>query len=121
MLRTVLFASLLATVGVAGLAAQNGGSIRGVVTGADTREPVASARVAVDQPERVALTDSRGAFVIRDLPAGEYIVTVTAVGRKPHRTTITVAPGRDASHDVALEVGPLMLSSLVVTATRSPT
>lgn len=101
--------------------AQRGGRLHGVVTGADTRDPVAGARVAVGQPERVAVTDSRGAYTIRDLPAGTYAVTVTAIGRRPAVDTVTVTAGEAQSLDVELQVGPLLLSGLVVTATRLPT
>lgn len=101
--------------------AQRGGTVHGVVTAAESREPVIGARVAVGRPERVALTDSRGAFTIRDLPAGTYDVTVTAIGRRPAHETVTVAAGETQSLDVELAVGPLMLSGVVVTATRLPT
>ena len=123
-MRRVLVCALLAlgfTAAASSATAQGGGSVRGNVTGADSHDPVIGARIAVQQPERVALTDSRGAYVIRDLPAGQYEITVTAIGRKPFHTNVTVNAGQAAALDVALEVGPLMLSSVVVTATRSPT
>ena len=120
MSRRMLWAMAVAALGAIAqpMQAQNGGSIRGTVTGADTREPIIAARVAVEQPERVALTDSRGSFALRDLAPGQYAVTITAIGRKPFRTTVTVAAGQTASVEAPLEAGPLLLSSLVVTATR---
>src|SRR5262245_48041198 len=103
------------------VSAQGGGTVRGVVTSAESHDPIAAARVAVDQPERVTLTDSHGNYVLRDLPGGSHTLTITALGRKPARLTVNVVTGQSASQDAALEAGPLLLSGLIVTATRLAT
>ncbi|MDB4884857.1 MAG: TonB-dependent receptor [Gemmatimonadetes bacterium] len=98
-----------------------GGDIRGVVVSAESRAPIAGARVGVSTPARAAVADPNGVFVLRDLPAGRYEVLVTALGRTPARDTVTVTAGRTTTHDVALGRGSLMLSSVIVSATRTPT
>src|SRR5262245_53608134 len=86
-----------------GVSAQGGGSVRGVVTSAESHDPIAAARVAVDQPERVTLTDSHGNYVLRDLPAGNHTLTITALGRKPTRVTVNIVTGQSAAQDAALD------------------
>ena len=102
------------------LRAQERAAIQGTITAADTRETVPVARVSVVNPPRSALTDDVGTFVLRDLPPGVYVVTVTAVGRVPHRRAVILEAGQTATLDATLEPGSLLLSGVVVSATRSP-
>ena len=108
----------LAVSAVATTAAQTG-DIRGTVTNAETRAPIAGARVAVATPRRIAITDEQGGYVLRALPAGHYSVLATAIGRKPDTSSVSVSAGTAATHDVALGEGSLLLSSVVVSATRT--
>jgi len=101
--------------------AQARGTVRGVVTAEDTHAPIVSARVSVETPLRVAVSDERGVFVLRDLPAGSYTVTATANGRQPVRSNVTVTSGEVTKLDIAMPRGPILLSSVVVSATRTPT
>jgi iron complex outermembrane receptor protein len=99
----------------------HGGDIRGVVTSAEARAPIHNARIAVASPARAALTNERGAYSLRDLPAGRYEVVVTALGREPRRDSVTVRAGQGTTYDVSLSQGSLLLSSIIVSATRTPT
>jgi iron complex outermembrane recepter protein len=101
--------------------AQGRGSIRGIVTDENTHAPVAGARVSVQTPARVSVTEERGRYLLRDLPAGRYLVTVTAIGRQPAQREVAVAAGEAATADIAMHRGPLLLSSVIVSATRTPT
>ena len=103
-------------------AAQSGGSgdIRGTVTNAETHAPVAGARVSIMTPQRVAITDARGAYVLRSLPVGSYVVTTTAIGRKADSSSARVTASATTTLDVTLTQGSLLLSSVVVSATRMP-
>jgi len=100
-------------------AAQRTGDIHGRVSGASGT--VAGARVAIDIPPRVTIVDERGEFTLRSLPAGHYEVVVTALGYKPARRGVDVTANQSTTLDVSLEQGSLMLSSVVTTATRTPT
>jgi outer membrane receptor protein involved in Fe transport len=103
--------------------AQGGGNgtISGTITVTESHTPVFGARVAIEQPQRVAISSEHGRYTLREVPAGTYEVTVTAIGRKPWRGNVTTVAGQTASLDVTLEQGSLMLSSVVVSATRTPT
>ena len=120
----VLLAAILtlAAPTVAPVVAQSaGGDLRGTVTQAGTSTAIAGARVGVSSPARAAITDERGAYVLRRLPAGRYEIVTTALGREPVRDTVTVRDGATTRHDVALRTGSLLLSSVIVSATRTPT
>ena len=121
MKRFWLHTSVIALTAVAltgsSLAAQ--GTVRGTVTRADTHAPIAGATVSVTNPRRSATTDSRGAYVLRDLAAGTYVVTATAIGRAPDSSSVIVTSNGTVSHEVALKDGSLLLSSVIVSATRT--
>jgi iron complex outermembrane receptor protein len=110
---------MLSLVSPAIAAAQSAGSIRGTITSGD-RHAILGARVAVETPARVAITDANGRFTLRDLAPGRYDVLVTALGYKPLRRSVAVAAGQATSFDAQLEPGSLMLSSVIVSATRTP-
>ncbi|MGH7618292.1 MAG: TonB-dependent receptor, partial [Gemmatimonadaceae bacterium] len=108
----------VASAAIAG-AQRTGGIIRGVVTSAD-HTPLMGARISIANPERVSISDDHGAFVLRDVPAGTYTVLSTAIGKKPDSSSVTVASGATATLDISMKEGSLLLSSVVVSATRSP-
>jgi iron complex outermembrane receptor protein len=74
----------------------------------------------VQTPSRVAITNANGRYTLRDLAAGRYDVTITALGYKPVHKTVDVVAGQSVSADAELEAGSLMLSSVIVSATRTP-
>ena len=103
-----------------GVANAQEGSIRGTVTAGEGRGAVIGARVAIRGPERVSVTDERGAYVLRDLPPGNYIVHFSAIGKKPDSTRVAVRASNESTLNFALKDGSLLLSSVVVSATRTP-
>jgi iron complex outermembrane receptor protein len=113
----VLGAVALACPVVAG--AQSDRSVRGTVTSAD-HHAILGARVSIQTPERVSVTDAGGRFTLRDLAPGRYDVLVTALGYKPLHRTVDVTAGHTSNVEVQLTAGSLMLSSVIVTATRTP-
>ena len=99
--------------------AQSEGSVRGTITSAD-HHAILGARVAIETPQRVSVTDAAGRFTLRDLTPGRYDVLITALGYKPLHRSVDVAAGQTATIDAQLTAGSLMLSSVIVTATRTP-
>ena len=118
--RAMAFVATFVLCAAAPAAAQTTASIRGTVTAAANKAPVSGARVAIDNPARLAITNERGQYVLRDVPSGTYTVTVTAVGREPWRQTVSVAAGQTQTLDFALKEGSLLLGSVIVSATRIP-
>jgi iron complex outermembrane receptor protein len=83
-------------------------SIRGRVTHHDTQEPIAGARVVVEELNREVTTGSDGAYAIEGVAAGTYHLRVTAQGFGPTRVETTVqaqaqASGQSPAADVTLE------------------
>lgn len=100
------------------VAAQTGtieGTVRSVAGDA-----LDGARVTVQLPARVTATDPAGRFVLRELPAGHYELTFTAIGHRLVRRGVDVAAGQATTLEVRLERGALMLNGIVTSATRTP-
>ena len=100
-------------------AQQRQGGIQGTITGPNG--PVTGARISVERPPRLAITDDRGTYTLRGIPVGGYEIVVTALGYKPARRAVNVIANQLLPVDIALEQGSLMLSGVVTTATRTPT
>src|SRR5690349_12167131 len=88
------FVAALLLVANGDVEAQRPGGIMGTVTAAESGAPLAGARVSIASPARVATSDEKGEFILRDLPEGSYEVIVTAVGWQPMRSTVTVKDGQ---------------------------
>jgi len=88
-----------------------GGSIAGAVT--DPKGAlIAGATVTVTAPATgqkfTATTDQQGRYKVEGLPAGVYVVTVSAKGfANVQREGVTVADGQTATLDVKLDVTPV--------------
>src|SRR3954464_7194783 len=103
------------------LLAQTTGSLSGTIKAASGGTIIQGARVAVQNPAAVAVTDEAGRFSIRQLPAGHYRILITSIGYKPTTKDVEIAGGQAATLDVQLEAGSLLLPGVVVSATRLPT
>jgi outer membrane receptor protein involved in Fe transport len=101
------------------LSAQSAGAIRGIVTNAETHTPIIGARVALSGRDRTALTDDHGRYVLRDVPAGSQRVITSAIARQSDTSTVAVTANATATFDVSLKQGSLLLSGMVVSATRT--
>jgi len=108
------------TISASAALGQTGSDIRGTVTASENHAPVIGARVSIATPERVAISDQRGTYVLRNLPSGTYRVITTAIGRKPDTSSVAAAAGRPTTLEISLKEGSLLLSSMIVSATRTP-
>lgn len=73
------------------LSAQASGSVSGAVSDAATRLPLAHAQVSAGRT--FATTDAAGAYLLKDVPAGETEVRVRLQGYRDREADVTVAPG----------------------------
>jgi outer membrane receptor protein involved in Fe transport len=117
---TMAAAGLATLLGASSAIAQaRSGDVSGTITDLRTHSPIAGARVSIVTPERVAITDQRGTYILRDVPEGRYSVTITAIGRQSESKSVSISGSSGATLDAELKDGSLMLSSVVVSATRT--
>jgi hypothetical protein len=81
----------------------NRGALEGTVRDRQTRQPIASATVLVENTPIVAVTDADGRFVLPDLTAGTHVLRVEATGYIVlSQADVLVSPGRSSA--IALEI-----------------
>ncbi len=104
-LRSLALASLVAVLGSASYGATITGTVKGA-DGAPFQGAFVEAQNARSHITTIVLSDSRGQYRIRDLPAGDYRVQLRAVGfRTDPRTGVKLAADQKASYDFELQKG----------------
>jgi hypothetical protein len=99
------------------IAGAQSGSLRVIVSGAESRLPLAySAGTAADGPGR--LTDDSGRVELRDLPSGPLRILVRHVGYLPAERTVMVVGRTITTVDVVLERAAITLDAVRVDADR---
>lgn len=109
--------ALLAALWVAPLHAQvTTGTVRGRVTDATTREPLAGAVVTMAKTVgRSARTIADGSYVITGVAAGADTVRVRLVGYAPTFRAVAVTAGQETVADFSMSSQAIGLSEIVVT------
>lgn len=93
------------------------GAIVGMVSEAETGEPLPGVNVVIADMEAQgfgAATDSGGRFVIAEVPAGEHVVEARFVGYRTAQRTVTVSAGEETTVQIELTQSLLDLDELVV-------
>jgi TonB-dependent starch-binding outer membrane protein SusC len=112
-----LFAAFLAFVLLpAGLAAQERGSITGIVLDAGTQRPVAGVQIQVVGTQLGTITNQQGRYLILNVPAGTREVRIVMMGYSQAAQTVTVPPGETVTADFAIRETAIALEGLIVTA-----
>jgi hypothetical protein len=93
-------------------------TVTGTVSNTATGNLLEGARVAVPALGLVTVTDSTGAYVLTDLPAGTHELVVSYVGLDSTRARVTVAAGQRAVRDFDLTTEIYRLDAFVVTGER---
>jgi hypothetical protein len=103
---SLALAFALATAGATFAQGVQFGTLIGNVSLSDG-SPAAGVQVTVTSPtlqgERTTVTQSNGDYILRGLPPGEYTVSFTLEGLKPHQGRTTVPLGATARQDARLE------------------
>ena len=66
-------------------------------------------------------TDNTGHYMIRNVPEGDFIVEVSAIGYKSQSREITIKKGRAYEINFILEEDYVQIDGVIVSATRSET
>jgi outer membrane receptor for ferrienterochelin and colicins len=100
--------------------AQGLGRIEGQVVDEDSRRPLPMANVILRGTTLGAATGREGRYLIVNVPAGEYRLTVTMIGYGAVTKAISVSAGERSHLDLELKPNAVELGGIVVTATRTP-
>ncbi|MEN8156249.1 MAG: TonB-dependent receptor [Bacteroidota bacterium] len=115
-LRTGLLICLLFIIANATLLAQAGGSIKGVISDAQTGETLPGAHVMIEGTSFGTVTDPDGNYAFFNLQPGDYRVTASYISYEKKSITIKVLPGKGINGDVALDFSGMVLGAVEVTA-----
>lgn len=110
LLTTFLFGLLLSFTAFA-----QSGTVTGIVTDANTGEPLIGTTVQLVELQRGTPSDTDGSYEITNVPAGTYTLRVSFVGYQTHEQEIEVGSGT-VTVDVALSEDILGIGEFVVTA-----
>ena len=66
-------------------------------------------------------TENTGHYMIRNVPEGQFIVEVSAIGYKPQTREVNIRKGRAYEINFVLEEDLIQIEGVIVSATRSET
>jgi hypothetical protein len=107
-----MFAALVVAVLSASITQQPSGTVTGFVRSEDSGTALRFATVELVMPGRLptsAVTDSLGAYVLRNVPPGRRVLRVTHFDHAPHEAEVMVPANGGAALDFFLELRPLRL------------
>jgi TonB-dependent starch-binding outer membrane protein SusC len=96
-------------------AAQQTGSVRGVVRDAITLQPLPAAQLAILGTRITTTTDQQGAYTLRNVPVGRWAVRVRMLGYSGATDSVDVRSDTAATRDFALRASVILLDEVVVT------
>ncbi len=115
--RATLVAAAFLLFTAAGLPAQQTGTISGQVTSGQTGEPMSAVEVTVPGTNLSAFTGPEGRYSIANVPAGEASVRARRLGFQAETRSVQVQAGETVTLNFTLQISPIALEGLVVTAT----
>jgi len=101
-------------------AAQRTAALAGRVSADSGGAPVNHATIRLPELERVAVTDSGGAFRVDGLPSGSYSVIAEAPGFRARLVRVALTSGAVTTQDFALPRGAYVLAGVDVRAKAPP-
>ena len=99
------------------LARAQTGTVIGTITDRGTGQPIDAARAQVVNTTIASGSDSRGAFVLRGIRPGTYVVRVSRIGFRPEQSSVTLAGNDTARVSYTLTQSAVELDQVVVTGT----
>lgn len=108
--------------GLAGRASAQG-EITGRVVASDTgRPPIQGADVSIRRLGKATLSDSSGRFRLKDVPPGQHVVVMRAIGFRAESSTVTIDSNEVVSWDVVLTraMGTVLPERVVEGAAERP-
>jgi len=94
------------------------GSLRGKITGADTKEALPYASVIVVGTNNGAATDVNGNYIIRNIDAGKQKISISYVGYVTKTVEVNIKPNKITELNVVLEITSIQGKEVVISAQR---
>ncbi len=91
------------------------GSLSGVITDADSQEPIPGATIFLTDIARGVATDLDGEYSLENIPAGTHTLRVTFVGYITYTTTIEITEGEELIYNVSLSTDIYEMDDIVIT------
>ncbi|WP_282030314.1 TonB-dependent receptor [Winogradskyella eximia] len=110
---------LLTLISTFTMAAQNSGSIKGMITEA-SGSPLSGATVYIKSLDKGTVTDYDGNFVLDNLEIGTYDVTISYVGFATTHQSVSVMAGKVTTLNTSLKESDSILNEVVITANKQP-
>lgn len=112
MRRAILSCLLLLALPVAGVRAQERGTISGRITD-PSGQPLSGVQVTVEGSSLSALSNAQGLYQITGVAPGDVLVRATALGYGSAQQAVTVPADETATADFALEIAAIDLEGIV--------
>ncbi|WP_049756577.1 TonB-dependent receptor [Chloroherpeton thalassium] len=93
-------------------------TIKGVVTDAETSEPLPGATVMIQETMLGAASDLDGYYEIQRVPSGSFVIRISAIGYKNIKKRISIGDGETLELNFSLKQGSVTGSEVVVSASR---
>ena len=101
--------------------AQNAGTISGTVTDQKTGKPLQHVEVYIHHLKIGSVSDSRGNFVLNNVPAGKHAVEAKLLGYFPkHIEGVEVKAGETTSLKIKMEMTSITFDEVEISATKIP-
>ena len=94
------------------------GLLTGNVTDDTNNSPLIGANVILEGTSLGAATDDKGKYEIKNIPTGNYTITVSYIGFRKFREEIEIKSGEKNIKDLALQPEAIEMETYVVTASR---
>lgn len=102
------------------LIASEKGKITGVVTESPSGKKLPGVNIQVEGTVLGASSDIQGNFVIRNVPAGNYVIKATMIGHRPARIpNVKLLPAQEVSVAIQLEETTINFDPVIVTANKT--
>lgn len=105
---SILFFLGALTFTVSAAPGEDGFSIKGIITDADTEEPISFSYIHLEEINRTVVADPDGSYEIRNIPNGTYTLTVHRIGYLTQSQQIEI-DGKDLEINISLH--PTVLGS----------
>jgi len=114
----VLFAILLVNAHGGRSQGQGKGIVQGSVMSREEKQPLPGATIRLRGTVYGTTSASDGRFILKNIPEGEYTLSISMIGYASARQTVVVRQTEPASVTMELEQTPVLTAPVVVTASK---